>query len=109
MFFIGEIMRSIDSGFYKNARWQKCQGAYMQYVNGLCERCLKRGEIVPAKIVHHRVHLNEDNVNDPSIAYGFDNLEALCIDCHNKEHFGEKQEQRYFFKDGKLFINSDGG
>ena len=26
------------------------------------------------------------NVHDPSVALSFDNLEALCIDCHNAEH-----------------------
>lgn len=101
-------MKSIESGFYKSARWVKCRDAYFNRVHGLCERCLANGQYEPAKIVHHKIHLNRSNYKDAAIAYGFDNLEALCQDCHNKEHFGEKQEQRYFFLDGKLIIKNDG-
>lgn len=99
-------MRSIEKEFYKTARWVKCRDAYFKRVGGLCERCLAKGLYEPAKIIHHKEHLNRGNVNNPAIAYGFDNLEALCQDCHNKEHFGEKQEQRYFFLDGKLIIKN---
>lgn len=49
----------------------------------ICERC---GGL--ATICHHKVWLNESNVNDPMVTYNWDLLEALCIDCHNKEHFG---------------------
>ncbi|WP_245355998.1 hypothetical protein [Staphylococcus sp. GDK8D68P] len=34
--------------------------------------------------------MNESNVNDPMVTYNWDLLEALCIDCHNKEHFGSR-------------------
>jgi 5-methylcytosine-specific restriction endonuclease McrA len=46
-------------------------------------------------IVHHRVHLNPMNVQEPSISLCYDNLELLCMDCHNREHFGEKIKKRY--------------
>ena len=46
-----------------------------------CERCGK-----PAQICHHKKYLDDVNVHDPSVALSFDNLEALCIDCHNAEH-----------------------
>lgn len=49
---------------------------------------MKRGEYTPASLVHHRIHLNNENINDPSITLNFDNLEAVCLDCHNKIHFG---------------------
>ncbi|WP_261007121.1 HNH endonuclease [Staphylococcus haemolyticus] len=55
----------------------------MQSQNYICERC---GGL--AVICHHKEWLNEDNYINPYIAYGWDNLEALCLDCHNKEHFG---------------------
>lgn len=29
------------------------------------------------------------NIYNPDITLNFDNLELLCIDCHNKEHFAE--------------------
>lgn len=97
-------MRSIDESFYKRADWIKCKDSYLVSVNYLCERCLAKGEVVPAKIVHHKIYLNEKNYQDPAIAYNFDNLEALCQDCHNKEHFGESTPRRFKVVDGKLII-----
>jgi 5-methylcytosine-specific restriction endonuclease McrA len=57
----------------------------------ICERC---GE--PAKIVHHKTYINRDNINDTSITLSWDNLEALCQDCHNKEHH-KADTRRYSF------------
>ena len=39
--------------------------------------------------------------HDPNIALGFDNLEALCIDCHNAEH-GLKHSVTIFNSDGSI-------
>ena len=38
------------------------------------------------------------------IFFNFDNLEALCQDCHNKEHFREEAEY-YFDENGDLIKN----
>lgn len=70
----------------------------------MCARCLAQGRIEPAVIVHHKIHLNQENVHDPSISLNFKNLEGLCRDCHNKEHFGDKTERRWKFVDGHLEI-----
>jgi len=67
--------------FYKSKAWQKTREAYIAARHGLCERCGAGG-----KIVHHRVHLTPDNINDPGITLSFDNLELLCQECHNREH-----------------------
>lgn len=96
-------MRSIDNGFYRTKLWRETQRAYMCSVDGVCERCLAKGQVVPARVVHHKIHLNSSNVLDASIAYGFDNLEALCSDCHNKEHFGESSK-RYRIINGELVL-----
>ena len=50
-----------------------------------------------AKVVHHRTYLTPKNINDPSITLNWDNLEALCQDCHNKEHHRTSSEVRYKF------------
>ena len=34
--------------------------------------------------------LTPDNINDPDIALGFDNLRYDCLKCHNEEHNGAK-------------------
>lgn len=77
--------------FYKSKVWQGCRAAYMKKVGGLCERCLKKGLIVPAVVVHHRIRLTQDTVNDPKISTNFENLEALCWSCHEKEHKGKQR------------------
>lgn len=38
---------------------------------------------------------------DDDVFYNIENLESICLECHNKEHFGEEQD--YFFdKDGNI-------
>lgn len=68
--------------FYKSKAWKDAQAAFMKSKHYICERCGR-----PAKIVHHKTYITPQNINDPSITLSFANLEALCADCHNKEHF----------------------
>ena len=82
-----------QKAFYKSMAWMKCRAAYSASVGGLCERCEAKGLIVPGYIVHHKEYITPENLNDPSIALSFDNLELLCLDCHNKEHF--RKPRRY--------------
>ena len=83
--------------FYESKAWRKNSRAYLESVDGLCERCRSRGKLVPAVIVHHRIHLTRERMQDPQLTMGWDNLEALCQECHNREHFGEDHGQRYAF------------
>jgi len=53
---------------------------------GLCERCLKQGEVKPAEVVHHKTPLTPENVDDPAVSLNPDNLVALCHDCHTEAH-----------------------
>jgi hypothetical protein len=64
---------------YKTKRWQECRNAYLHTQHGICERC---GE--PGIIVHHLQELTPNNINDPAIVYGFDNLQLLCWGCHER-------------------------
>jgi len=77
----GDHVKPWARKFYKSKAWQKTREAYIAARHGLCERCGAGG-----KIVHHRVHLTPDNINDPGITLSFDNLELLCQECHNREH-----------------------
>lgn len=96
-------MRSIERSFYKSKTWERTRGLYLQKVNGLCERCLADGRVKAARFVHHKIYLTEANYKDPNISLSFDNLEALCHDCHNAEHFGDKKKiKRWEFVDGEL-------
>ncbi|WP_304345234.1 HNH endonuclease [Campylobacter showae] len=75
-------MRSIDNKFYQGQNWKKTRNAYYISQNGICERCGGIG-----RIVHHKKHLNKANQNDFNLTLHWENLELLCQDCHNKEHF----------------------
>lgn len=81
-------MREFAESFYKSKAWQDCRAAYVKRVGGLCERCLASGIYSSGEIVHHKTHLTPENISDPEIALGFDNLELLCRDCHGNEHRG---------------------
>lgn len=83
------MAKEFAKAFYKSKAWQDCRYAYITSVNGLCETCLKRGRIVPGKIVHHKTNLTPDNIGDPYVSLSFDKLRYDCQDCHNKEH-GER-------------------
>lgn len=94
------MARSINSKFYKRKGWLKVRKSYIESVFGLCERCGNPGEIV-----HHKEPLSTSNVNNPKKAYGFSNLELVCLECHNKEHFEGKSKTAKglkFNEDGDL-------
>lgn len=97
--------KSVSGRFYHTKTWQNCRQSYL-VTHSLCERCLARGLIVPAKIVHHKTYLDDATVNIPELALNHDNLEALCMDCHNKEHHGDEIEQRWNFNgEGELVVS----
>ncbi len=69
--------------FYSSATWRRLSRAFLLSKNYICERCGQSAEIT-----HHRRYLTPWNVNDADVALNPDNLEALCMACHNAEHFG---------------------
>lgn len=48
--------------------------------------CRARGLIVPGEIVHHKIHIEPENINNPNIALNWDNLQLLCRQCHGEAH-----------------------
>lgn len=68
--------------FYKTRAWKDTRQQIIIRQGGICCRCKKR----PAVYVHHTVYLTDSNFNDPTIALNPDNLEGLCMTCHNEEH-----------------------
>lgn len=85
-------MKAWAKSFYLSAAWENTRAAYLMSQDYICVRC---GE--PAKIVHHKRYLTRENINDTSVALCWDNLEALCQDCHNKEHHKQEKQRRYRF------------
>lgn len=83
--------------FYNTKAWKRNRQAYAISKNCLCERC-KRPVYVSGVtdyltkdkrlkyVVHHKTYLNDANFNNDIVALDWNNLELLCIDCHNDEH-----------------------
>ena len=80
--------------FYKSAIWHKTRELALKRDNYLCVECFKKGDIIPAEVVHHKTHLTEENVNNPDIALNLENLVSLCAEHHFDEHKGEHAKGR---------------
>ena len=95
--------RTEQAKFYSTSKWRKCRAAYLSE-HPCCERCEKAGIISVAVHVHHKKELTEENYLDPMIALNPDNLEALCFDCHQKEHHGSQEvaDDCFFDANGNL-------
>lgn len=90
------MAREFAKRFYKSKAWQECRASYLKSVGGLCERCYKKGLIVPATTVHHKIWLTEKNITNPLVTLNWDNLEAVCTDCHAEEHEGVMRKRRFY-------------
>ena len=77
-------MQPWAKSFYLSTRWRETRDYVFNRDLGLCVRCGRPGEIV-----HHKIHLTAQNINNPSISLNLDNLETLCRECHAIEHQGE--------------------
>ena len=84
--------------FYQSKAWKQVRKNIWLDQNCLCARCHRPvyvkgiGEYIPPEkrlkgIVHHKTYLTDENFIDPMISLDENNLEGLCIDCHNEEHF----------------------
>jgi len=58
-------------------QWEKVRKMYLAR-HPICEECERYGMVELARIVHH---IDQDPYNNE-----FDNLQALCLSCHNKVH-----------------------
>ncbi len=84
-------MSKETEAFYKTTMWQNCRDAYYKSKQGLCERCLARGQYKAGEIVHHIKHITPKTMNDPAVTLNFDNLQLLCRDCHAIVHKPSKR------------------
>ena len=95
------MAREFAKAFYASKEWLHCRAAYIEHVHGLCERCHR-----PGFIVHHKIYLTQENIDDPDVTLSFDNLEYLCLDCHNREHgsadYSSVKDGLYFDEFGDL-------
>lgn len=102
-----KMAKDFAKAFYNSQRWRTCAKAYAASKLYICERCHNKFIRNDGKrqkwIVHHKIPLTPDNINDPYIAYGWDNLMFLCIECHNQLHSRHHTGRRcQFDSDGNL-------
>lgn len=97
--------------FYNTMAWQNTSKAYKKSVGGLCERCMAKGIVTPAEIIHHKTPLTDDNINDLNISLSWDNLQALCRQCHAEAHeemYRQRTKKRYRIdRQGRVVILGD--
>ena len=99
-------MKDFAERFYNREPWLSVRASYiskrMRIDGGLCERCHER----LGYIVHHKIELTAENINDPAIALNQDHLEYVCLECHNKEHrVFQPAERRVLFDDAGNVID----
>ena len=91
--------------FYKSKAWQKCRASFIgkrrSIDGGLCEHCgCKQGYIVD-----HIEEITPDNINNIEITLNHENLQYLCLECHNTKTFKKNfaiRENLYFDEFGNL-------
>ena len=71
----------IDS-LYHSQRWRKLRLVVIARDYGQCQECKRRGIITKGIVVHHIIEAREDITK----FWDEDNLELVCLACHNKEH-----------------------
>ena len=100
------MAKKYAKAFYDSKQWQDCRRSYISKVHGLCEHCLKEGKHVPGYIVDHIEEITPSNINDPEITLNHENLQYLCVSCHNTKHFGNGEgvvrEGLSFDRDGNI-------
>lgn len=105
-------MRQFAETFYKSAAWKHTRDLYAASVGGICERCKEHGLITVGEIVHHKIPLSPNNIDDVNITLGFDNLKLVCRLCHAAEHKElakkEKNTCRYLIDEyGRVCASDD--
>ena len=79
----GNMARDFAEAFYKRSPWLRCKNAYIKnrimIDGGICEECGSRS----GYIVHHKILLTADNINNPQVSLNHENLEYVCKRCHD--------------------------
>ena len=71
---------------YQNKRWKAVRAAKFMN-NPVCELCEQKGIVSVTKEVHHVVPFMSvsDEFEQDFLAFDYDNLQSLCVECHKNE------------------------
>ena len=70
------------------AEWDRARAKVMERDRGLCQPCARRGHVVLARDVDHKVPKFEGGSDDEA------NLQAICADCHRVKTAEESKRAR---------------
>src|SRR5690625_2439374 len=75
--------------FYKSKEWRKLRQFILERDNYECQECKRKGYVTLTDESKHKT-LDVDHIKEledyPELAFEPDNLETLCIRCHNRKH-----------------------
>ncbi|UOE96065.1 HNH endonuclease signature motif containing protein [Alkalihalobacillus sp. LMS39] len=74
---IGNLMK-----FYKSKEWLSLRKKALKRDNYECQMCKSKGSYHKAENVHHIKEVK----THPELALSLNNLQCLCISCHNEIH-----------------------
>ena len=86
--------------FYNSTAWRTLSAKYTQDKGYRCELC---GRV--ATEVHHKKPIQTEQ--GWILRLDYDNLELLCVDCHNERHERFKRRQQYIKDHAIKRKNSD--
>lgn len=75
-----------NTKFYQSMPWRRLRAIKIAE-QPLCEECLKKGILIPAKVIDHIVPINKGG-NPLDI----NNLQSLCSSCHNQKSGKESHQ-----------------
>jgi 5-methylcytosine-specific restriction enzyme A len=73
----------LDDSFYRSKAWRRLRASKLRD-DPLCEHCARKGKVVPASIVDHRVAIRRGG--EPM---EYANLQSLCPSCHSRKSIEE--------------------
>lgn len=77
------MSKPFAKAFYNSKAWKLCRDSYIaeriMIDGGLCEECQKN----LGYIVHHKMPLTPDNINNPDITLNHKLFRYVCKDCHD--------------------------
>lgn len=89
------------TAFYNSPAWRKLARVIRLKNHYLCQRCGNKGAEV-----HHKIELDAGRLNDEQymrdLGMNEDNLQLLCVNCHNAQRSKICGEDVYFDENGEL-------
>jgi 5-methylcytosine-specific restriction enzyme A len=92
--------------FYDSGSWKRLRIEVKKRDNNECQECKRQGRVsidtneysesAKRKKIQLVVHHIKELEHHPDLALDIDNLETVCVDCHNKEHgrsFDKKEKK----------------